>query len=395
MKMHPHVVVGMLLAFAACLPVSTLEAAPRERDSVRSSRKKERPKRESSSKKKNSRKKADDTPKSSLRPSAKRPGPVVKMPSLAPDRNEPNFDAPWPGKVVGPGEEMEFKVKAGENGPWIYETPHFEMRFDFEIGERTARTLGRLLETGYESGLALPCNSPVRAGDSRVKKYSLFVFAGQDEFVKTLGNNPIYRMVSALTRYPGIYLLQKTLPLKPDGQEWAIDKRRQPSVLKHELHHLVGKGNEDLGMWYIEGMAEYMLCTPYADGVLHFDLNEKPVLEYVTGYNEVYQGRQLGTKIAVPMPLKSFMNLGIAEFMSPQRANFNYGVALLCAYYWAHLDGEGDAARLKRYVQVLQKRQGREAAFNELAAGRSWEEIEKEFSAKYRKLGLEITFAGE
>lgn len=81
--------------------------------------------------------------------------------------------------------------------------------------------------------------------------------------------------------------------------------------------------------------------------------------------------------------------------MSPQRANFNYGVSLLCAYYWVHLDGAGDAARLKKYVRALQNRQGREAAFKELTAGRSREDIEKEFASKYRKRGLEIDFAGE
>lgn len=311
---------GVLLALAACCPVSTLEAAPREHDSARAERTRERPKRDVSFKRKSARNKSGGR-QGSLKPSGKRPGPVVTMPSLDPGRSEPNFDVPWPGKVVGPGDDMEFKVlKKGEEGQWIYETPHFELRSDFDLGERTASGLGRLLETGYETGMALPCNSPVRAGDARVRKYGLFVFAGQEEFVKTLGNNPIYRMVSALTRYPGIYLLQKALPLKPAGKAFALDKERQPTVLKHELLHLLGKGNEDLGMWYIEGMAEYMLCTPYADGVFHFDQNEKSVLEYATGYNEVYQGRGHGTKIDVPMSLKSFMNLGMVEFIvSPAR----------------------------------------------------------------------------
>lgn len=395
MKTSLRSVVCFLLAAVLCCPEPSeaVTSKHREREaSAQARKKKERPKRESV---KNRKKNASKSERSKFA-WVKRPGPVVRMPSRDPGIAEPNFDDPWPGVVVGPGKDMVFAtVKDGVDGQWVYETEHFVLQADFDLGERTARELGRIVETAYEACLALPCNSFGRKSNPSVKKYGYFMFQGNDAFVKALGSNPMYKMVSALTRYPGIYLVKNKLNISGEASNYAIDKKRQPFVTKHEMHHLVGKGREDFGMWYIEGMGEYMGCSPYENGAIHFNMNEKVVLDYVSSWNAACEGRRLGTEIACPTSLKEFCDTGIVEFMNPARANFNYGMALLCVYYWIHLDGKGDASRLKNYVRALQERKGRQAAEAALTDGRTWENIEKEFSAKYAKLGLEITFGGQ
>lgn len=322
--------------------------------------------------------------------SSRKKGPVVRMPSRSNDRS-PNFDDPWPGVVIGPGKDMPFEVVEETEGNYAYKSPHFLVTANVNVGRETMKQLARRIETAYEACCALPCNGYAHKGDKRVDIYKVHFYDTMANYMKALGEGS--RPSLGKTRYPEVFLNMSQLALVRDKDTYKPNPDKDPLPLVHEMHHLVGKDNADLGLWYIEGMAEYLGCTPYRDGALYFDENEEPLLEYATGHPKRYNGRGIGKKISIPS-LEGFMKMAMGDFMR-KRVNFNYALATLTVYYWIHLDGDGDAARLKKYVQLLQQRKGRTLAFSALQDGRSWEEIEAEFASKMAKLGLEFTFTHE
>lgn len=317
-------------------------------------------------------------------------GPVIRMPSATNDHS-PNFDDPWPGVVIGPGQDMPFEVVEEREGNYAYKSPHFLVTANVDIGRETMKGLVRRIETAYEACCALPCNGYARKGDKRIDLYKVHFFDMVENYMKALG--PGTRPSLGKTSYPEVYLVMSELALLKEGDTYKPNPEKDPLPLVHEIHHLVGKDNADLGMWYIEGMAEYLGCIPYRDGALYFNENELPLVEYATGHPKRYNGHGIGKKISIPS-LEGFMKTTLGDFMR-KRVNFNYALAMLTVYYWIHLDGKGDAARLKEYVQLLQQRKGRDAAYSALQDGRSWDEIEREYAAKMAKLGLEITFTHE
>lgn len=47
------------------------------------------------------------------------------------------------------------------------------------------------------------------------------------------------------------------------------------------------------------------------------------------------------------------MNMPYSQFTG-ENANLNYGLAALMAYYFYHMDGKGDARRIKNYMKAIQ-----------------------------------------
>lgn len=68
----------------------------------------------------------------------------------------------------------------------------------------------------------------------------------------------------------------------------------------------------------------------------------------------------------------------------------NYSTALLLTYYFLHLDGNGDAERLNRYLQALRAGIPTEEANRILRAGRTTEQLQKEMIAAFRRLRIRL-----
>jgi len=88
--------------------------------------------------------------------------------------------------------------------------------------------------------------------------------------------------------------------------------------------------------------------------------------------------------------LRELMTMSQAKFYSD--ANRNYGFGLLLVYYFILLDGQGDGARFKDCVKARQDGKSAEEARQALLAGRSYEDLEKEVAAAFRRKGIKIRF---
>lgn len=101
-------------------------------------------------------------------------------------------------------------------------------------------------------------------------------------------------------------------------------------------------------------------------------------------------GRALGDDFEAP-GLEAYMNMPYSQFTG-ENANLNYGLAALMAYYFYHMDGKGDARRIKNYMKAIQSGTSEKEAQKLLLDGRSYEELAKEIEQKWRKAGVKIRF---
>ena len=81
--------------------------------------------------------------------------------------------------------------------------------------------------------------------------------------------------------------------------------------------------------------------------------------------------------------------MSYGNFTGP-RANFNYGFGLILTTYFLHLDGEGDAARAKKFLQALRSGKGGQEAIDVLLDGRSYEEMQEAISKAWKRKRVEI-----
>lgn len=137
------------------------------------------------------------------------------------------------------------------------------------------------------------------------------------------------------------------------GSTYIIDRDKDSTTLIHELTHQLMSPQAKQASWFCEGSAEYVAMTPYAGGRFNFGANRSHIVSRVTEYGKKNTGgRALGDDFEAP-GLEAFMNMPYTQFTS-ENANLHYGLAALMAYYFYHMDGKGDAQRIKNYMKAIQ-----------------------------------------
>ncbi len=350
-----------------------------------------------------------------------------------------NFTDRWPTSTL-----MEDKLRAKAvkeddgSGAYVYETSHFRFYSPAKLSLQTVSEMGRVFEGTYTACRALPLNFPCRRFDStrdldaeggeEQEKLVARLFLTQADYAREVGD--AFGRSAGLFRDPEILVPFPSLGIVKKGQSYAMESggRLDTDTLIHELTHqmtMLG-ATYDVPIWFAEGMAEYMRLATYKRGRFGFKGIRKNIIPYFVG-GPGTSSRQLGRRVNAPA-LEDILNMSVREFQSAsgQQTQFNYGFSALLAYYFIHLDGKGDGARLKRWMRNLQGTQRAtsqlsmkipadaspaeiEAAQNYLRQkalsikeeyhyaplldGRSWQELEEELSKKVKKdLGIEVTF---
>lgn len=184
-----------------------------------------------------------------------------------------------------------------------------------------------------------------------------------------------------------------SLGVRKVGSGYAFDRDKANKTLPHELtHQLTPNAYFQKGAmgWFTEGIAEYIAATPYRSGIYNVQSNLRPIIEYVTAYGRGNTGgRALGKDIVLP-PLKTFMLMDYAAFLSNPQVN--YGTSLFLTTYFFQMDGNGDAARMKNFLTALRDGQSGEQALEKLLDGRSYEKVEEEFSKAWSRRGIDFSF---
>ncbi len=353
-----------------------------------------------------------------------------------------NFNEKWPSATV-----MEDKLRAKmvsedeDKGEFVYETAHFRFYSPAQLALGTVSEMGRVFEGTYTACRSIPLNFPCRRFDlnkevdaddgEEQEKMVARLFLTKADYDKEIGGN--FAGSAGLYRTPEVLVPFESLGIEKKGRTYskAPGSKLDTTTLIHELTHqmsLLG-ATYDMPIWFVEGMAEYMRLATYKNGKFSFKGVKKNIIPYIVGGPGV-EGRQLGKKFDAPS-LESVMNQSTKEFQAARGDDiqFNYGFSALCVYYFAHLDGKGDGARLKRWMRELQEKPRAAASLsapvpanatpeqraeiqrklNEKAAtmkenyyydklldGREWSDIEDEFAKKVKKaLGIEVHFGAK
>jgi hypothetical protein len=74
-------------------------------------------------------------------------------------------------------------------------------------------------------------------------------------------------------------------------------------------------------------------------------------------------------------------------------SQINYGCGLLITNYFFHMDREGDAARIKKFLKALNEGKEGDEALAVLLDGQTWEQLEEEIAKVYSRKGVDFTFS--
>lgn len=330
-------------------------------------------------------------------------GPATAVPKFAPgdyrahmllgyDGSKPNFDVPWPTDT-GTDKEPEITTieENAEKKLFIYESPHFRFQSNVVLRPSLLSKVAMMFEATFQTHHDVPLNNR-RTRSAKAPKLKAFLFETLAEYHAAggpSGSAGVYKGGTDEFLVP----LEK-LGVKKVGSGYMFDYKGDFHTMYHEItHQLWADLGDYAGMWMIEGFAEFMASAPYSNGRFSFIKQPKYALEYATAYGKKDNGgRALGEDIIYPH-LKEFMSWDQPKFYSGD-PNKHYGLGLVLVYYFILLDGEGDkvGANFKACIKASQDGKSEEEARQVLLAGRSYDELEKQFVTAMRKKGLKISY---
>jgi len=303
----------------------------------------------------------------------------------------PNFDSPWPDlvKFSEDPEIATIKEDAGKKH-FIYESANYRYVCDVRLAQSVVKGFAVMFEATHQYCRSLPLG--LNGGKKTDGKLQIILFENFDDYVKAGG--PPSTAGVFMTGKKAVLVPLTSLGVRPVGSGYMLDRDKSSKTLPHELtHQLTPETYFEKGAmgWFTEGLAEYVATTPYRSGIYNVRGNQKPIIEYTTAYGTKDKGgRALGKKISMPS-LKSFMLQSYESFT--EQAQLNYGCGLLITDYFLHMDGDGDAKRMKTYLKALTDGKDAEKSLDLLLDGRTFEELEKAITKAWSGKGIAFTFA--
>ena len=324
------------------------------------------------------------------------PGPTTKPPiGLAKDTDPAapvGFDGPWPKEAVVP-EDLGIEVVKEDDATkkYIYRSRHFEFSSNVQLRPALVNTMAKVFETTHEFLRVLPLNHRTTARSD--KHFPVILYEHYEQYLQAGGRNGSsgHCRFSSSDAVGEIHVPLRSLGAKRTGKDFTIDSGdRDFSTLSHEITHQIMEHVVMQAYWYVEGSAEYIANTHYHSGRFQAASNKSWIIAFVTGYGKDGDGgRALGKKIKMPH-LQKFMEMDQPAFLS--NARLNYGLGCLFTLFFYHLDGKGDAARIKEYLKALQAGVPEVKAREKLLDGRTYEQLELEFAAAMSRSGVKIEY---
>ena len=302
-----------------------------------------------------------------------------------------NFGRPWPRDVRMDGaSNCKVISEDAKAGRYVYESPGYRFTCDSRVTDDALRNFSVMFETTRKYAQLLPLS--LGGGRERNGKLDILLFGTQNAYISA-GGSP--GSAGCFVPSKGLVMVpMESLGLVKGSTGYSLDIKKKNDVLVHELCHQLSPNvyfaPGALG-WFSEGLAEYMAATPYSWGYFSPDAHGNVVKAYVTTAGTAGSpGRALGTTIQAP-DLRSFFLMSYGQFSGPN-GNFNYGVGLLLTHYFFHMEGGGKAYRMTQFLQGLHQGKQGEEALKPLLGGGDYEKLEKEISAAWSRLGVQIQF---
>ncbi len=301
-----------------------------------------------------------------------------------------NFDHPWPERITfSEDPEVNTVTEDTDKKRFIYESANYRYVCNVRLASSVVKGFAVMFETTHLYCRSLPL--ALNEGKKDNKKHEILLFEYFEDYVKAGGPpSSSGAFVSGL----GVVMVPLTsLGVKPVGSGYMLDRDKSSDTLAHELTHQLTPANYyGIGVrgWFSEGLAEYVSTTPYRAGSYNVRGNQKAIIDSVTGSgSDGRGGRNLGTKIHLSA-LKTFMLQDYRDFT--EQSTLNYGCGLLITNYFFHMDGDGDAKRIKAYLKALQEDKDAVKSLEYLLDGRSFEKLEEDITKAWGRKGIDFTF---
>jgi hypothetical protein len=304
-----------------------------------------------------------------------------------------NFTDPWPKEV---GVDAEPPITVIEENPaeklFIYESPHFHFQCNVLLRPSLLAKVALMFESTYKMHHDVPLNNRrTRADKAEKLKARLFETSAEYHAAGGPGGSAGVYMGGEIDEF---LVPLDELGVKKVGSGYMFDYSGDFHTMYHELTHQMWADLPDCaGIWMIEGFAEFMACAPFSSGKFSFTKQQSYLMEYATGYGKKdHGGRALGKNITYPH-LKDIMSWDQPTFYT--NGNKNYGLGLLLVDFFVLFDGEGNkiGENFKNCIKACQEGKSAEQARQALLAGRSYDQLEKDFANGMKKKGLKISFS--
>lgn len=314
--------------------------------------------------------------------------------SDASPRSEPydekfeNWSEPWPQLISSDIDPDITELGQDEDGNWVFHSPNYEFVCDTVLSGSVVKRFAVLFEATAEYVRAMPLSMAKARSE---KRHRILLFETKEAYWSAgapQGSAGVYM--------PGKDVIMVPLPslgVEKVGNRFIVDHDKGNKTLPHEItHQLTDRTYYQDGVvgWFTEGMAEYIGVTPYRSGKFNVKTLMQYLKDYVTAYGKDGSGgRAIGEDIRLP-DLKAWMSQSYGDFLNNPQVN--YGSGALIFYYFAHMDGDGDAANLISFCKALKEGKKGDEAFDALLAGRSWDKMEEDIVAGWRSRGAKFEF---
>ncbi len=307
--------------------------------------------------------------------------------------NELNFDAVWPDLVKFTEDpEIVTVVEDADKKQFLYESANYRYVCDVRLSKSVVKGFAVMFEATHLYCRTLPL--AINGGVKTDGKYKILLFETTEGYEKAGG--PAGSAGVFIGSKNAVLVPLDSLGVKPVGSSYMLDRDKSSKTIPHELTHQLSPDcyfAEGAMGWFSEGLAEYVAITPYRSGAFSVRGNQRPIMEYVTGYGAKNMGgRALGTKINLP-DMKTFMLQDYASFQ--EQPQLGYGCGLLMTTYFLHMDGEGDGKRMKAFLKALHAGTEGEDALKVLLDGRTFEKLQEEFAKAWSRKGVDFTFGNQ
>lgn len=302
--------------------------------------------------------------------------------------NGPRALAKWPDTVSldeTPG--VEVVSEDAETGEFIYRTEHYEFQSDVRLGLAVVRDFGRVFEATYLAKCLMPLRLDPAPEDPGQERFVAQIFQNRSDYFSA-GGPP---------NSGGVYMPSRKKFMVPAASLGLVDRGRRMTIdysdrdvgtLVHEaVHQVMNQWLRYLPVWYIEATAVYLQFTPYRNGRFDFS-NRRSLLRSIARDQREVTMRSLSE-------LMTMEHRQWSGDMGTPRSRLNYRSVGLLGFYFNHVDGDGDAAHIIRFLEAIDGGQSwQDAQAEHLLRGRSYSEIETEIEESFRRLGVRVDFVG-
>ena len=306
---------------------------------------------------------------------------------------------PWdrrtmPRAVQDPMRDMNIKVVKETPGDCLYESAHFQFKTTAKLGALVMRDICGAFESTHELVRRLPWGVVPRPEEGR-PKFRAELFESRTEYLAS-GAPPwsggVYMLKDKVFRMPFEELgLTKVPTNKTSG--YARSGPINNDTITHEItHQMMHEYLPFAPVWFLEGTAEYTAHLPYRSGEFNVagaaqafkemrDKGGKPQRRRLfrsLAYNPSWIGvkelwgytTDITQRSEPPPPASEKEGAGkrkpvvrpVAE-LDPKALADRYYSSHALVFYFMHLDGGGNAARLKKFFDAIHEEKGKWTGF--------------------------------